>query len=137
MVFSAVSWPSRRLLRQGGGQSYGHSSFSSSLASTLALPLAIRSGSQSLACCLRDRAGDRVDIPCSIDHDATLWLPRGNLEEAGPDPGMELARQALVARFRAPPRRRAPKAGLDRQVEDDGEVGPEVADGDFVELLED
>ena len=90
-----------------------------------------RSPHRAIAC------GDRVDRPCSIDHDAALGLPRGDFEESGAHPGMEVVRQALVARLRAAPLGRAREPDLDRQVEDDREVGPEVAGGDLVELLED
>src|SRR5580700_136193 len=97
MVFSAASWPSRRSRRHGGGQSYGHSSFSSSLASLLVLPRAIPSGSQPLARRNGDGGGDAVDAPCSIDHHAALGILVGDFEEAAAHAGMKVARQALVA----------------------------------------
>ena len=50
---------------------------------------------------------------------------------------MEIARQALVARLGPAPGGGAQEPGLDRQVEDQGQVGPEIADGQLVELVED
>src|ERR1700716_667102 len=137
MVFSAASWPSRRLLRQGGGQSYGHSSFSSSLASALGLPLATPSGPQPFARRSGDGGGDAVDAPCSIDHHAALGILGGDFEEAAAHPGMKIARQALVARLGPAAGRGAQKSALDRQVEDQGEGGAENAGGELVELGED
>src|ERR1700676_1662059 len=116
MVFSAASWPSRRSRRQGGGQSYGHSSFSSSLASLLVLALAILSGSQPLARRSGDGGGDGIDAPCSIDHHAALGIMLGDFEEAAAHAGMKIVRQALVARLGPAAGRGAQKAGLDRQV---------------------
>ena len=58
------------------------------------------SGSQPILRRIGDRAGDRIDRSCSIDHDAALGLPRGDFEESGAHPGMEVVRQALVARLR-------------------------------------
>src|SRR4030088_2184492 len=134
MLFSAASWPSRRLLRQGGGQSYGHSSFSSSLASALVLPLAIPSGSQPFARRPGDGGGDAVDAPCSIDHHAALGILGGDFEEAAAHPGMKIARQALVACLGPAAGRGAQKSALDRQGADQGGGRPEKARGDPVEL---
>src|SRR5260370_33731894 len=114
MDFSAASWPSRWSLRQGGGQSYGHSSFSSSLASLLVLPLAILSGSQPFAHRGGDGGGDGVDAPCSIDHHAALGIMVGDFEEAAAHAGMKIARQALVARLAPAAGRGAATTGLAR-----------------------
>ena len=62
------------------------------------------SDSQPFAYHARDRGGDRVDIPCSIDHHAALGILVGDFEEAAAHAGMKIARQALVARL-------APAAG--------------------------
>src|SRR5260370_41740496 len=124
MVVSAASWPSRRSLRQGGGQSYGHSSFSSSLASLLVLPLAILSGSQPLARRGGDGGGDAVDAPRSIDHHAALGIMVGDFEEATAHAGMKVARQALVARLAPAAGGGAEEPGLDRQGHGPGEGGP-------------
>src|SRR5262245_46491262 len=99
----------------------------------LPCPSPSASGSQPLL----HRGGDRVDTPCSIDHDAALGLALGDLEESCAYPLVETTRQAFVTGFAAAPFRRALQPGLDRQVEDDREIGPEGADGNVIELVED
>src|SRR6185503_12021208 len=90
IVRSAVSWPTSRSLRHGGGQSYGHSSFSNSAGSALTLARAIASGSQPLVDDTRDRGGDGVDVLRGVDHRAALGFVAGDGEEPVAHPLVEL-----------------------------------------------
>src|SRR5271169_4761822 len=80
----------------------------------------------------RLHAGERA---ARVDHAAALGLPTGDLEESFTHAPMELDRHAFVTGSRVSASGRALEAVLDRQIENEGEVGLEIAKCEFVRGL--
>ena len=85
-----------------------------------------------------DARGDRVGVGVGVDQHAALRILGGDLPIGVAQILMELEVFGLeaVGRAAAAPRRRALQADLDGNVEDDGQVRLEIADGDALHRIE-
>ena len=90
-----------------------------------------------VAVCIEQAAG-RVPViaGCGSNDTAVALEHMRSAQKAGADATVEIERQALIAGLDAAPGGGPCKANLHRQVEHQGQVGAEVADGKSVELCD-
>src|SRR5262249_14554262 len=136
---SAASWPLRPAFSRGAGtaisvSSPSSTSKSSSSAMNRSLPGPASDGDPEPGA---DRGAHRLlhgrDLGGGVDHDTALRLGLGDLEKAPAQPLMKIAAHPFESGARVPAFTGPGKASLNRNIQDEREIGLEVPGDQIVE----